>query len=146
MNIILFPNEILKQKSVEIDIKKFDIKYKKLFNEMLDIMYKYDGIGLAAVQIGMLKRILVVDVTKTKNKPIKLANPKIIASKGKKIVEEGCLSVPKKHIKVERFEEIVIEAIDGNGKFGKFLFSGFEAVAVQHEIDHLNGKIILDYA
>lgn len=145
MEIVCIPDERLRQKSEPISLDNFDKEYKHIFDEMLDFMYKNNGVGLAGVQVGILKQILVVDVSKKRNKPVKLANPKIVLSKGKVVAEEGCLSVPKKYIKVERFAEIVVEAIDGNGQKGKFLFSGFEAIAVQHEMDHLEGKLILDY-
>lgn len=145
MEIVCIPDERLRQKSEPISLDNFDKEYKHIFDEMLDFMYKSNGVGLAGVQVGILKQILVVDVSKKRNKPVKLANPKIVLSKGKVVAEEGCLSVPKKYIKVERYAEIVVEAIDGNGKKGKFFFAGFEAIAVQHEMDHLEGKLILDY-
>jgi peptide deformylase len=87
--------------------------------------------------------MLVVDIGSKKK--IKLANPTIIAKKGKTAIEEGCLSVLDKTVKVSRSEEIVVKALDENNKISTFLFSGLEAIAVQHEIDHLEGKIILDY-
>ena len=140
-DVVVYPNDILREKSLEVS--KIGDSEIKLFNDMLCTMYSNKGVGLAAVQIGILKRMLVVDIGNKKR--IKLANPIIIAKKGTISVEEGCLSIPNKNIKVMRSEEIVVKALNENNKIGTFLFSGFEAVAVQHEIDHLDGKIILDY-
>ena len=141
LDIVVYPSDILRQKSVEVE--NIGAAEKKLFEDMLNTMYSKKGIGLAAVQVGILKRMLVVDIANKKK--IKLANPVIIAKKGTTATEEGCLSVPDKNIKIERYEEIVVKALDENNKIGTFLFTGLEAIAVQHEIDHLNGKIILDY-
>lgn len=141
LDIVVYPSDILRQKSLEVE--KIGNVEKKLFNDMLDTMYFYKGVGLAAVQVGILKKMLVVDVGN--NKKIKLANPNIIAKKGIVNTEEGCLSVPNKNVKVNRAEQIVVKALDENNKYGTFLFTDMEAIAVQHEIDHLDGKIILDY-
>ena len=132
--------------STPMEENLYETVYKNLFLEMLDFMYENNGVGLAGVQVGILKNILVVDVSKKRNRPRFIANPKIITAKGEVVIEEGCLSIPDKQVKVKRFSDILLECIDGKiGKSGKFLFSGFEAIAIQHEMDHLVGKIITDY-
>lgn len=134
-------DEILKKKSKEVEV--IDDKIKELIKDMIDTMHKYDGVGLAAVQVGILKRIIVIDLYD--EKPIlKLINPKIIKTKGTQEVEEGCLSFPNKYVKVVRPEEVTVEALDENGKKIKVTGTGLLAQAISHEVDHLNGVILTD--
>ena len=134
-------DEILKKKSKEVEV--IDDKIKELIKDMIDTMHKYDGVGLAAVQVGILKQIIVIDLYD--EKPIlKLINPKIIKTKGEQEVEEGCLSFPNKYVKVIRPEEVTVEAIDENGKNIKVTGTGLLAQAISHEIDHLDGILFVD--
>lgn len=134
-------DEILKKKSKEVEV--IDDKIKELITDMIDTMHKYDGVGLAAVQVGILKRIVVIDLYD--EKPIlKLINPVITKTKGTQEVEEGCLSFPNKYVKVERPEEVTVEALDENGKKIKVTGTGLLAQAISHEVDHLNGIILTD--
>ncbi len=134
-------DEILKKKSKEVEV--IDDKIKELIKDMIDTMHKYDGVGLAAVQVGILKQIIVIDLYD--EKPIlKLINPKIIKTKGTQEVEEGCLSFPNKYVKVVRPEEVTVEALDENGKKIKVTGTGLLAQAISHEMDHLNGVILTD--
>lgn len=134
-------DEILKKKSKEVEV--IDEKIKELIKDMIDTMHKYDGVGLAAVQVGILKRIIVIDLYD--EKPIlKLINPVITKTKGTQEVEEGCLSFPNKYVKVERPEEVTVEALDENGKKIKVTGTGLLAQAISHEVDHLNGIILTD--
>ena len=134
-------DEILKKKSKEVEV--IDDKIKELIKDMIDTMHKYDGVGLAAVQVGILKQIIVIDLYD--EKPIlKLINPKIVKTKGTQEVEEGRLSFPNKYVKVIRPEEVTVEALDENGKNIKVTGTGLLAQAISHEMDHLNGVILTD--
>jgi len=134
-------DEILKKKSKDVEV--IDEKIKELIKDMIDTMHKYDGVGLAAVQVGILKNIIVIDLYD--EKPIlKLINPVITKTKGKQEVEEGCLSFPNKYVKVVRPEEVTIEALDENGKKIKITGTGLLAQAISHEVDHLNGTVLTD--
>ena len=134
-------DEILKKKSKNVEI--IDDKIKELIKDMIDTVHKYDGVGLAAVQVGILKNIIVIDLYD--EKPIlKLINPVVVKTKGTQEVEEGCLSFPNKYVKVTRPEEITIEALDENGNEIKITGTGLLAQAISHEMDHLNGIILTD--
>lgn len=134
-------DEILKKKSKEVEV--IDDKIKELIKDMIDTMHEYDGVGLAAVQVGILKNIIVIDLYD--EKPVlKLINPKITRTKGKQEVEEGCLSFPNKYVKVIRPEEVTVEAIDENGQNIKVTGTGLLAQAISHEMDHLNGVLLTD--
>lgn len=134
-------DEILKKKSKNVEV--IDDKIKELIKDMIDTMHEYDGVGLAAVQVGILKNIIVIDLYD--EKPIiKLINPVITKTKGKQEVEEGCLSFPNKYVKVIRPEEVTVEALDENGKKIKITGTGLLAQAISHEMDHLNGIILTD--
>ncbi len=134
-------DEILKKKSKEIDV--VDDKIRELMNDMVETMHKYDGVGLAAVQVGILKRVIVIDLYD--GKPILiLANPVILKTKGKQKVEEGCLSFPNKFVQVERPNEVTVEGINENGDKVKITATGLLAQAISHEVDHLNGIVLTD--
>lgn len=134
-------DEILKKRSKEIE--QVDDKIRELMDDMVETMHKYDGVGLAAVQVGLLKRVIVIDLYD--GKPIlKLANPVILKTKGTQKVEEGCLSFPNKFVQVERPNEVTVEAINENGDKVKITGTGLLAQALLHEIDHLNGVILTD--
>ena len=134
-------DEILKKKSKDVEV--IDDKIKELIKDMIDTMHAFDGVGLAAVQVGILKNIIVIDLYD--EKPIlKLINPVITKTKGKQEVEEGCLSFPNKYVKVVRPEEVTVEALDENGKKIKVTGTGLLAQAISHEVDHLNGVVLTD--
>lgn len=105
---------------------------------MVETMHKYNGVGLAAVQVGILKRVIVIDLYDDKG-PIKLINPVIIKEKGEQEVEEGCLSFPNKYAKMIRPAEVVVEALNENGEKIKIKAKDLLAQALSHEVDHLNG-------
>ena len=134
-------DEILKKKSREVE--EINEKMQELIDDMLETMYKANGVGLAAVQVGVLKQVIVIDIDDG-NGPLVLINPKIIKEKGLQEVEEGCLSFPNKFAKVERPAEIVIEAIDREGYTIKVKAKELLAQAISHEIDHLNGIVFVD--
>ena len=134
--------EILKKKSREVEV--IDEKTKELLEDMVETMHKYDGVGLAAVQVGILKRMIVIDIYDEKTPIIKLINPKIIKTKGEREVEEGCLSFPNKFAKVKRPVEVVVEGLNENGEKVKIKAVELLAQALCHEIDHLNGITFVD--
>ena len=134
-------DEILHKKSKEVD--KIDERVVELVNDMIETMHKYNGVGLAAVQVGVLKRIVVIDLYDD-NGPISLINPKIVKQKGKQEVEEGCLSFPNQYAKLIRPEEVVAEALNENGEKIKIKAKGLLAQAICHELEHLDGILFID--
>jgi len=134
-------DEILKKKSREIE--SIDDKIKELVKDMIDTMHKFNGVGLAAVQVGILKRIIVIDLYDDKG-PIVLINPQIKKEKGEQEVEEGCLSFPNQFAKIIRPAELTVEGLDLDGKLLKIKAKELLAQAISHEIDHLNGIVFID--
>ena len=144
--IITEPDTILREKSVSIE--KVDNELRVLMDDMLETMYAAPGIGLAGVQVGILKRLIVIDVSKDNEKksPLFLINPKIISkSSNTSVNEEGCLSLPGYFAEIERPTECQIEYIDYHGKKKEMKASGLLATCIQHEVDHLNGILFIDY-
>ena len=147
MKILLVPNPILRQKAHKIDnINKEDIN---IANNMMDLMIKVPGVGLAANQVGILKQIVTIkfeDKEMNKEKKYILFNPKILSySKETVVMEEGCLSLPDQYADVERPKQITLEYLDLKNKLIKKTVGGYEARILQHEIDHLSGKLFVDY-
>ena len=144
-NIITVPDEILKK--ISEPVENIGINEKKLINDLLETMYASKGIGLAAVQVGILKRILVIDISSKEEKknPLSLINPVIkTVSKEMSIYEEGCLSIPDTFIEIERPKNCEVEYIDINGKKKILKCDGLLSTCLQHEINHLDGKLIID--
>ncbi len=147
MEILLVPNEFLRQKAKRlINITNEDIK---IANQMMDTMIKAPGVGLAANQVGVLKQIVTInfeDKENDKKANYILFNPSIIEYSDEKVImEEGCLSLPEQYADIERPKKIVLEYIDENEKMIKKEIDGYEARILQHEIDHLSGKLFVDY-
>ena len=145
-NIVIEPAPILRQKSEPLE--QVDNSIRKLLDEMLQTMYTAPGIGLAAVQVGILKRLIVIDISKQEEekKPLFLINPEIsFRSKETSIFEEGCLSIPGYFAEIERPAKCNVKFIDYNGKKKELETEGLLATCVQHEIDHLNGVLFIDY-
>ena len=140
-NIRLEGDEILKKKSKEVE--QIDEKIQILIDDMIETMHKYNGVGLAAVQVGILKRIIVIDIYDD-NGPIVMINPVIIKTKGEQEVEEGCLSFPNKFAKMIRPAEVVAEYTDREGKRKKIKAKELLAQAICHEVDHLEGVLFVD--
>jgi len=135
-----YPDPILRKKAREV--KEIGREEKELIKEMLETMYRNQGVGLAAPQVGVLKRIVVVDVGEG---PRVFINPKIVKKGGgKEVSEEGCLSVPGVFLRIKRWKEIEVEGLNENGEKVKVKARGLFARALQQEIDHLNGILILD--
>ncbi len=144
--IITVPDEILKK--ISEPIEKIGNNEKKLIDDLFDTMYNSNGIGLAAVQVGILKRILVVDVSteNEKSQPIALINPVIInLSNDTSVYEEGCLSIPETFIEIERPKICEVEYIDKKGLKKNLKCDGLLSTCIQHEINHLDGKLIIDH-
>ena len=144
--IVIEPDPILRKKS-EI-LEKVDDELRGLLDDMLETMYSAPGIGLAAVQVGILKRIIVIDISKDKEKknPFFLINPEIVSkSKNTSTYEEGCLSLPGYFAEIERPAECQVKYIDYFGKKKEIKATGLLSTCIQHEIDHLNGILFIDY-
>ena len=136
--------EILRKKSREIDVSTIkDEKIQSLIDDMVETMHLYKGVGLAAVQVGILKRLVVIDIEDS-NGVYVLINPRIIKQKGEQEVEEGCLSFPNEFGKVVRPAEVTIEYYDRDAKFKKLKAKELLAQAICHELDHLDGKLFVD--
>ena len=145
-SIIIEPDPLLRKKSNKLE--KVDDEIRKLLDDMLETMYAAPGIGLAAVQIGILKRLIVIDISKENEKknPLFLINPKInFKSTKTSVYEEGCLSLPGYFAEIERPAECNISYLDYNGKKKDLEASGLLATCIQHEIDHLDGILFIDY-
>lgn len=134
-------DEILRKTSREVE--EVDDRIKELLQDMLETMHKYNGVGLAGPQVGILKRVIVIDLYDG-NKPLLLVNPKIIKAKGEQEVDEGCLSFPNEYARVIRPKEVVVEALNEEGKKVKIVGKELLAQALSHEIDHLNGVLFVD--
>jgi peptide deformylase len=143
LTILEFPDERLRKKAAEVQV--VDGKIKKLVDDMLETMYLAKGIGLAATQVNVHQRIVVIDVSEEKDNPLCLINPEIIAKDGVEESEEGCLSVPGFFETVKRAEHIKVKALDKEGKPFEMEAEALLAVCIQHELDHLEGKLFVDY-
>ena len=141
--ILHFPDERLRDVAKEVENVDADIR--QLADDMLDTMYDDGGIGLAAIQVNVKKRIIVMDLSENKDSPKVLINPVIIESDGKEKMQEGCLSVPGFYEYVERAEHVKCQFLNLEGKQEILEADGLLAVCIQHEIDHLDGKLFIDY-
>ena len=135
-------DEILKKKSRGVE--KIDEKVLELIQDMLETMHKLNGVGLAAVQVGVLKRIVVIDIYEEGVEPYILINPEIIKTKGEQTVEEGCLSFPNKFAKIVRPKEVTVRALNEKGNKIEIKAKDLLAQAISHEVDHLNGELFID--
>ncbi len=137
----IYPDSVLLDSARPVKDINGDIH--NIIEDMAELMYSYEGIGLAAPQVGLLQRIIIAD---NDGKLISLVNPKIIEEKGADFLEEGCLSLPGVSVNIERSKSIVVHYINPEGKEIHNRYSGLIARIIEHEIDHLNGILILDYA
>jgi peptide deformylase len=143
LTILEFPDERLRK--VAAEVKTVDSTIRKLVDDMLETMYHEKGVGLAATQVNVHQRVIVMDVSENKDQPLCLINPELIEKHGTKEREEGCLSVPNFFEKITRVERIKVKALDRNGETFEFEATDLLAVCVQHEMDHLQGKLFVDY-
>lgn len=143
LNVLRFPDE--KLRTVAKEITHVDDKIATLIEDMFETMYDEKGVGLAATQVDRHVRLFVLDVSEQSDEPYVFINPVITAKEGLMLNEEGCLSVPDSYAKVERAEQITVEALDKNGDAFSIEAEGLMAICIQHELDHLNGKLFVDY-
>lgn len=143
LKVLTFPDERLR--TVAKPVEKVDDEIKQLVADMFETMKDEKGIGLAATQVNVHKRVVVMDVSEEQDTPYVFINPEIIKSSGSTISEEGCLSVPNNYAKVDRAEKITVKALDKNGKPFELEADGLLAICIQHELDHLQGKLFVDY-
>ena len=143
LNILKYPDQRLYK--VAREVKFVNNEIKTLISDMAETMYEAPGIGLAATQVDFHQRIIIIDISEDKNNLLVLINPILLESKGEEFNQEGCLSVPEVFEKVKRAEWIKISAIDINGKKFELEADGLLAVCIQHEMDHLEGKVFVDY-
>ena len=145
-----YPHPVLKKKAVRLEKEEFNAELKQLFADMLETMYAEVGVGLAAPQVGISKRLVVIDVEQDEEggkpgNPLYLVNPEIIWCSEEKVCgPEGCLSVPDQRAEVERFAAVKVRYFTPEGEEKELEAEGFLAVAVQHELDHLDGILYID--
>ena len=143
LNILNYPDERLRIEASPVE--NVDGRIAQLVDDMFETMYAAPGIGLAATQVNFHQQIIVMDVTENKTQPLTFINPEIIASEGTQAIDEGCLSVPGIYEPVERAQQIQVRAIDKQGNPFELEAEDLLAVCIQHEMDHLRGKLFVDY-
>ena len=143
LDILEFPDPRLR--TVAKPVNQVDDGIRKLVDDMLETMYEAPGIGLAATQVNVHKRVIVIDVSEDNNQPMVLINPEFDVIEGEQEYDEGCLSVPGYYETVTRAEKILLKALDKDGNAYEKECEGLLSVCVQHEIDHLNGKLFVDH-
>lgn len=144
LNILRYPDPRLNRVAQPVTV--VDERIARLADDMLETMYEANGVGLAATQVDVHERVVVIDVSEERNAPRVLINPRVVAHSDNRVLhEEGCLSVPGIYDGVERWETATIEALGRDGKLQRFEADGLLAVCVQHEIDHLDGHVFVEY-
>lgn len=143
LEILRYPDKRLR--TVAKPVEQVDDALRQLIDDMFETMYRAPGIGLAATQVDVHKRLIVIDISETKDQPLVLINPEIIEQDGVEVCQEGCLSVPDIYEDVERAEHVVVKTLDREGKETTVDADGLLAVCIQHEMDHLVGKLFVDY-
>ena len=143
LNILRYPDPRLEK--VAKPVARVDDSIRELVRDMAETMYAAPGIGLAATQVDVHKRVIVLDVSDARDQLLVLINPEIVALEGEQECEEGCLSVPGVYDVVKRAEKVKVRALDGAGQPFELVAEGLLAVCIQHEIDHLEGKVFVEY-
>ena len=143
LEVLHFPDARLRKKA--LPVANIDSSVKELAEHMIETMYAENGIGLAATQVNVQKRVVVMDLSITKSEPVVMVNPEVLTTSGLEQMQEGCLSVPDVYETVERAEKIKFHYLTLENKLIEQDAEGLLAVCVQHEIDHLNGKLFIDY-
>jgi peptide deformylase len=141
--ILHFPDPKLRTRAAPVNT--VDDTIRTLVDNMFETMYEAPGIGLAATQVDVHKRVIVIDVSEEKNQPLVFINPELIEKHGNEEMDEGCLSVPGIYEAVQRADRVKVRALDRNGEFFELEADGLLAVCIQHEMDHLEGKLFVDY-
>lgn len=143
LHILLYPDQRLRRHAAVV--KKVDSKIRKLVDDMFETMYEAPGVGLAAPQVDKALRLMILDVSEDKSEPLCFINPEILSLSEQEKTEEGCLSVPGVYEDVVRAAEVRVRAQDKDGEVFELQATGLLAVCIQHEIDHLDGKLFVDY-
>lgn len=143
LHILHYPDPRLREKANPVSV--VDASVRRLVDDMFETMYDAPGIGLAAPQVNVAQRVIVIDISEDKNQPLCLINPEVIASDGQEQMEEGCLSVPNIFEPVVRARAITVRALNQEGSPFELTTDGLLAVCIQHEMDHLEGKLFVDY-
>jgi peptide deformylase len=143
LEILHFPDPRLRTKALPVDV--IDDEIRQIAEDMLETMYDAPGIGLAATQVNVHKRIVVLDVTEDQSEPLVLINPEILEKRGEESMDEGCLSVPGVYETVTRADWVRVRALNLDGVSLELETDGLKAVCIQHELDHLEGKLFVDY-
>lgn len=143
LDILRFPDARLRTKAVPVAEVTDGIR--EFLDDMLETMYAAPGIGLAATQVNVHQQVVVIDISEEKSDPYFFINPVIIKADGEEVCEEGCLSVPEYYAEVKRAERITVQALDRDGEEFELEADGLLAVCIQHELDHLQGKLFVDY-
>lgn len=143
LNILHFPDPRLRNRAKPV--KQVDNSVRKLVSDMFETMYKAPGIGLAATQVDDSRQVIVIDISEEHDQPLCLINPEILESEGEESMDEGCLSVPGVYEKVVRADKVKVRALNQQGQPFEMEAEGLLAVCIQHEMDHLDGKLFIDY-
>ncbi|CAH0524248.1 peptide deformylase [Vibrio hippocampi] len=143
LQVLTFPDERLR--TVAKPVEEVTPEIQKIVDDMIETMYDEEGIGLAATQVDVHQRIVVIDISDNRDEPMVLINPEIIDKRGEDGIEEGCLSVPGARALVQRAAEVTVKAINREGEEFTFDADDLLAICVQHELDHLEGKLFVDY-
>ncbi|GGB11263.1 peptide deformylase [Agarivorans gilvus] len=143
LEVLRFPDERLR--TIAQPVNNIDDNVRTIIENMFETMYMEEGVGLAATQVNIHQQIVVIDVSEERNQRLALINPEILEADGEALNEEGCLSVPEYRAQVPRAEKIKVKALDEHGKEQIFEAEGLLAICVQHELDHLKGKLFIDY-
>ncbi len=145
LEILEYPDSRLRTKAKEILPEEFDAALQKQIDDMFETMYEAPGIGLAATQVDFHKRLFIIDISEDKSEPLVFINPEIVEKRDIETNEEGCLSFPGVYAKVERAKGVKVKALDRDGKPFEIDTDEFLAIVIQHENDHINGKVFVDY-
>ncbi|MCW5611036.1 MAG: peptide deformylase [Rubrivivax sp.] len=144
LNILRYPDPRLH--TVAREVREVDERIRRLVDDMLETMYDAEGVGLAATQVDVHERVIVMDTSDSRDRPLVLINPRIVeASTERAVNEEGCLSVPQIYDRVERHARVTVQALDRAGEAYELQAEGLTSVCVQHEMDHLLGKVFVEY-
>ncbi len=143
LQVLHFPNDRLRK--IAALVKEVNVEVQRIVDDMFETMYAEEGIGLAATQVNIHQRIIVIDVSENRDERLALINPELLEKSGETGIEEGCLSIPEQRAFVPRAERVKVRALDREGKQYELETDGLLAICIQHEIDHLDGKLFIDY-
>ena len=143
LDILVYPDPRLRK--LAKPVKNVDDSIRQLIDDLIETMYHAEGIGLAATQVDVHQQVIVMDISESRDQPIVLVNPNIVEQDGEQVYDEGCLSIPEYYAPVKRAESIKITALDREGEVFELEADGLLAVCIQHEMDHLLGKVFVDY-